>query len=233
MTFSELITAFCRKKGLPAPVDILTSTDIGMQQILYLLYEEMRELGKREWNEQKVQKTFTTIAAVDQGVITTIIGADFSSLVFATMWDNTLRRPVFGPVNDAMWANLQAFPASGPIYQFKVIGTRLHIFPAPAAGDTVYLIYQSSYPVASAAGAPKAAPSVGTDVFLLPDEVVIRGLEYRWLREKGLPWEACYIEYNDLKSRALLKTGMPNVRLDNSRFKLSPGIWVPAGDWPV
>lgn len=233
MLVSDGILFFLRKKGIPAPSDYFSSTDLGWLQIQSLLYEEVRELGKTSWDEQKIQKTLTTIAAENQGVLTTIIGADFSSLIFATMWDQTLRRPVFGPVSDAMWANLRSFPASGPIYQFKVFGNSLHIYPAPAAGDTIYLIYQSTCGFISNVGVPKESFTASTDSFLLPPEVVLRGLEYRWMREKGLPWEACYVEYQDLKSRALQRTGLPNVHLDNARFKLSPGIWVPAGDWPV
>lgn len=232
MNVLALVQEFCGKKTLPIPTTVVGNQEIAVSQIFYLLQEEIRELGKEDWPQQKIQKTFTAIAVQDQGTISSVIGADFSYLIMATMWDNTLRRPVFGPVSDAMWANLRAFPASGPIYQFKVFGNNLHIYPAPAAGDTVYLIYQSKYGVASAAGVPKEFVTVDTDIFILPEEVVTRGLDYRWKREKGLPWEADYVEHQDLKMKAMLKTGMPNVHLDNARFKLSPGIWVPAGDWP-
>lgn len=232
MNVLSLVQEFCGKKTLPIPTVIVGSTDIGVTQIFYMLQETVRELGKYSWNEQKIQDSFTTVATQDQGALTSILGADFDTLIFATMWDTTLRRPVFGPVSDAMWANLQAFPASGPIYQFKVFGSHLYIFPAPPAGDTVYLIYQSKYGVASSTGTPKELITVDTDLFLIPEEVVIRGLEWRWKKEKGEAWDADYQVYGDLLQKAMLKTGMPNVHLDNARFKLTPGIWVPAGDWP-
>jgi hypothetical protein len=233
MNVLELVQEFCGKKTLPVPTAVIGNTDVGVVQIRYLLAETLRELSKYKWNEQKIQTTFTTIAAEDQGVLTTLIGADFDSLVFATMWDETLRRPVFGPVSDAMWANLQSFPASGPIYQFKVFGKHLHIFPAPTAGDTIYLIYQSSYPVTDSSGTPKAAITVDTDLFLLPEDVVTRSLDFRWKRQKGEPWETDYAEYTDLLAKGVQKTGLPNIHLDSARFKMTPGIWVPAGDWPV
>lgn len=232
MNVLQLVQEFCGKKTLPVPSIFVGNPDFGITQIFYLLQEELRELGKVAWQQQKIEKTFTTIAAEDQGEISTVIGADFSSLIAATVWDKTLRRPVFGPVSDASWANLRSFPASGPIYQFKVFANHFHIFPAPPAGDSVYLIYQSKYPVAGVAGVPKETVTVDTDIFLLPEEVVARGLDYRWRRQKGEPWEADYIEYNDLKGKALQTTGMPNIHLDKARFKLTPGIWVPAGDWP-
>jgi hypothetical protein len=231
MNVLELVQEFCGKKTLPLPTGVVGSTDLGVLQIRYLLQEALRELGKYSWNEQKVQDSFTTTAAVDQGALTSILGADFDSLVFATMRNTSLKRPIFGPVSDSMWANLQAFPASGPIYQFKVFGDHLHIFPAPPAGEMVYLIYQSSYPVASSVGVPKAAITADTDIFLVPESVVARSLDYRWKRQKGEPWETDYIEYQELLSKELNKTGLPTLRLDEPSSKVTPGIWVPAGDW--
>lgn len=239
MNVLQLVQEFCGKKTLPVPTAVIGNTDVGVVQIRYLLDETLREMGKYKWNEQKIQTTFLTVASENQGTFSAIlgpgfIGPDFDSLIFATMWDQTLRRPIFGPVSDEMWSNLQSFPASGPIYQFKVFGDSLHIFPAPPAGDTVYLIYQSKYPVADAAtGTPKAAITVDTDLFLLPDDVVSRSLDYRWKRQKGEPWEVDFNEYTDLLAKALNRTGQPNIHLDSARFKLTPGIWVPAGDWPV
>jgi hypothetical protein len=233
MNVLQLVQEFCGKKTLPVPTSVIGNTDVGVVQIRYILAECLRELGKYNWQQQKIQNTFTTLAAEDQGSLTTVFGADFESLIFATMWDQTLNRPVFGPVSDTMWANLQAFPASGPIYQFKIFGNHLHIFPAPEAGDTLYFIYQSSYPVTDSGGTPIAAIAADTDLFLIPEEVVTRCLDYRWKRQKGEPWESDYIEYSDMLAKALNKTGLPNVHLDNSQFKLTPGIWVPAGDWPV
>lgn len=233
MLVSELVTLFFMKKGLPVPSTFWAPTDTGSAQIYALFLEEIRELGKNDFPEQKIEKTFTTVAAEAQGSVYTIFGADFSYLIAATAWDTTLRRPLFGPVGDTSWANLQAFPASGPIYQYKVFGNTFNIFPAPPAGDTIYAIYQSTYGITNTGGTPIAAPSASTDIMLLPPEVVLRGWEYRWEREKGLlSWQNTYIEYTDLKAKALQRTGMPNVHLDNARFKLSPGIWVPAGDWP-
>lgn len=232
MNILALIQEFCGKKTLPVPSIFVGNPDFGVTQIFYLLQETIREAGKYNWNEQKIAKTFTTVAAQDQGALTSILGADFDSLIFATMWDTTLQQPIFGPVSDVVWANLQAFPASGPIYQFKVFGNNLHIFPAPSVGDTVYLIYRSKYGVASAAGTPKETITVDTDILLLPEEVITRGLDFRWKRQKGEPWETDYLEYTVLLGKALQKTGLPNIHLDNTRFKLTPGIWIPAGNWP-
>lgn len=233
MNVLELVQEFCGKKTLPVPTSVIGNTDVGVVQIRYLLAETLREAGKYKWQEQKIEKTWTSIAAEDQGLITTVLGPDFDSIVPATMWDLTLKRPVFGPVGDASWANLQAFTASGPIYQYKVFQNHLMIFPAPAAGDSMYVIYQSNYPVTSSGGTPQASILADTDLFLIPEDVVTRSLDFRWKRQKGEPWENDYSEYTDLLAKGVQKTGLPNIHLDNARFKLSPGIWVPAGDWPV
>lgn len=232
MNVLGLVQEFCAKKTLPVPSAVVASTDTAVIQIFNLLKEEIRELGLKAWQEQKIQKTFTSIAAEDQGALSTVIGADFISIQPGTFWDQTLKRPVFGPVGDISWSNLKAFPASGPIYQYKVFANHLYIFPAPPAGHTMYLIYQTKYPVASSAGTAKETVTVDTDIFLVPDYVVTRGLDYRWKRAVGEPWEVDYAEYNALKASAMVTTGRPVLHLDGQKLKLTPGIWVPAGDWP-
>lgn len=232
MNVLALVQEFCAKKTLPVPSGVVASTDTAVIQIFNLLKEEVRELGLKEWQEQKVQKTFTSIAAEDQGALSTVIGADFISIQPGTFWDQTLKRPVFGPVGDISWSNLKAFPASGPIYQYKVFANHLYIFPAPQAGHTMYLIYQTKYPVSSSGGTAKETITADTDLFLVPDYVVTRGLDYRWKRAVGEPWEVDFAEYQALKASAMVTTGKPVLHLDGEKLKLTPGIWVPAGDWP-
>jgi hypothetical protein len=231
MTVLDLVKEFCGKKTLPVPATLVSNTDVGVLQIFYLLQETVRELSKYTWNEQKIADTFTTVAAQDQGALTSILGADFNSLVFATMQNTTTGIPVFGPVSDALWASLQTFPSSGPDYQFKVFGKNLHIYPAPPAGETVYLIYQSKYGVAAAAGTPKEFITVDTDVFLIPEEVVSRGLDWRWKQAQGEDWATDYQIYGDLLQKALQKTGLPTFHLDSPEMNMTPGIFVPAGNW--
>lgn len=232
MNVLGLVQEFCQKKTLPVPSIVTASTDTSVIQILALLKEEVRELALYRWQQQKVEKTFTSVAAISQGAITTIIGADFREIVPATFWDLTLKRPVFGPVSDPSWSNLKAFPASGPIYQYKVIGNNLMIYPAPPAGHSMYLLYETKYPVASSLGVAKETITADTDIFLVPEHVVTRGLDYRWRRAVGEDWQVDYGEYQNLKAKALTDVGLPTLQLDNERLKLTPGIWVPAGDWP-
>lgn len=232
MNVLQLVQEFCGKKTLPVPTAVVGNTDTGVVQIRYLLAEVLRELGQYRWQEQKVEKTFTSVATEDQGDIYTLIGVDFREIVPGTFWDQTLKRPVFGPVSDVGWSNLQAFPASGPIYQWKVFQNHLLIFPAPTAGDTMYLIYESSYTVASAAGTAQSSILADTDVFLLPDILVTRFLDWKWKRQKGEAWETDYNEAMMLLPKQLTNTGLPVFHLDGDRMKLTPGIWVPAGSWP-
>lgn len=227
----QLVQEFCGKKTLPVPTAVIGNTDTGVVQIRYILAEVLRELSEYRWQEQKVEKTFTSIAAEDQGLLTTVIGADFRGIVPGTFWDQTLKRPVFGPVSDTMWSNLQTFPASGPIYQWKVFGNHLNIFPAPEAGHTMYLIYESTYPLLDGTTAIPAM-TADTNTFLLPELLVHKGLDWKWKKQKGEAWETDYSEYMNFLPKKLTDTNMPVYHLDGEKFKLTPGIWVPAGDWP-
>lgn len=232
MTVLQVVQEFCGKKTLPVPTAVVGSADVGVVQIRYILAEVVRELSEYRWSEQKIEKTFTSVAAELQGSFTAVFGADFRALIPATFWDRTLKRPVFGPVSDSSWENLKAFPASGPIYQWKALGQDLYIFPAPEAGHTMAALYESAYGILSSGGTAKASITDDTDTFLLPELLVLKSLDWKWKKQKGESWEMDYNEYMTFLPKKLVDKNLPVWHLDGEEFKLSPGIWVPAGDWP-
>lgn len=233
-TVIQLVQEFCGKKTLPVPGAVVGATDTGVVQIRYLLAEVVRELSEFAWTEQKVEKTFPAVAAQNQGSLLTLIGADFRALVPQTFWNRTLKKPVFGPVSDVDWEALQVFPSSGPDERWKVIGQNLFIYPVPTAGHVMALFYQSSYGVLSAAGATKTAITADDDTLLFPEILTHKSLDYRWKRQKGEAWETDYNEFMNALPKKLSDRGMPAFSLDDGmKPRLTPGIWVPAGNWPV
>ena len=231
MSVLSVVQEFCGKKTLPVPTAVVGSTDKGVIQIKYLLDEALRELSEYRWQEQKIEKTFVATGVQSQGALTSIIGADFRRIIPGTMWNTTTDQPIIGPMSDTEWATAATFPASGPLHRWKTIGNLLLIESPPTAGDSIYLMYESSNAFASSAGVPKAAITVDSDLFLIPEIIVHRSLDYRWKRQKGEPWETDYNEYMALLPKKLMDTQGETLSLDTPSAGIRPGIWVPAGSW--
>jgi len=227
----SLVQEFSGKKTLPVPSAVVGSTDKGIIQIRYLLAEVVRELSQYRWPQQKIEKTFSAIALQDQGAFTSVLGADYRSLVPGTFWHLTLDQEIKGPATDREWAAMKAAEISGTEYYYKPIADHLHIYPIPVALDSLYVIYESAYGVANSGGTPIAEITADTDTFLLPEILVHRSLDYRWKRQKGEPWAADYNEYMSLLAKQLGRDTLPTLSLDSSPKGVHPGIWVPAGNW--
>jgi hypothetical protein len=229
-----LVQEFCGKKTLPVPTAVVGSTDTGIIQIRYLLTEVVRELSKYSWQQQKVQKNWNTVLAEDQGLLTTIFGPDYQELSPGTMWNLTLDEPVEGPLTDVQWAAVKAIDMTGPEQFFKITGNHLRLLPVPVQSEAMYVIYQSAWGVMDGTTkVPKEVISADSDIFLLPDILVHRSLDYRWKRAKGEPWESDFNEYRDLLAKELNNGSLPVLALDHCQPSAKPGIIVPSGSWMV
>jgi hypothetical protein len=233
MNVLQVVQEFCGKKTLPVPAAVVGSTDVGVVQIRYILAEVVRDLSEYSWQEQRVEKTLVSIPAENQGLLENVIGPDFVSIVSDTFWNLAEDQPISGPVAESTWAAMKAENLTGPINYWRVIGRSLFIFPVLAAGVSLSLTYRSSYPILSSGGTTKAAVTSDDDTFLLPETLVLKALDYKWKYQKGEPWEKDYAEYSALLPKKLGDKGMPTLHLDGGETRITPGIWVPAGSWPV
>ena len=98
MTFSalEVVQQFANEQGLPLPVSI-NAADKSSRQLKALLNKAVRELAEYGWPYQKKRGTFTTIAGQDQGLLTTVFGADYKGLIQDSMWNTTRHMRIYGP----------------------------------------------------------------------------------------------------------------------------------------
>lgn len=231
----QLVQEFCGKKTLPVPNSVIGNTELSVVQIRYLLDEVVRELMLAgDWEEQKIRATWTSTATEDQGALTTLIGADFDSLIPATMWDVTQQLPVFGPTGDSSWQTFKTYTSIGPIYQYRIEGGHLKILPTLTAGHTMSVYYNSNYGITDSGGTAKAAITADSDLFLLPEALIHRSLDYRWKRTKGEPWEQDYAEFQDLMGGERYASAPRfNLGSPSGDAGQQPGIWVPSGSWPI
>lgn len=239
MTLLTIVQQHCRVHGLYVPTSVVSNTDATTAQLFGLLNELCDEMiDEAGFQSVKVEKLWTFIAAEDQGSLVDITGDDGFRYVHPnTLFDRTLRRPVYGPLGDEDWQRIKALPNPGPWYKYRILGDHLLINPVPTAStlSQIAFEYASSNFIRSSGGTLQSKFLADTDVPVLPESLFRKGLAYRWKQTKGLNYSADERRYYDMlnnfisrdATKPVVNTGkdlMPGVR---------PGIFVPSGNWPL
>jgi hypothetical protein len=234
MTLIELVRAFCRRTNVPVPASVVSSTDTQILQIQAILDEELADLSARHaWQAISVESTFTSTAAEDQGALSTLAPNGFKYIRNETFWDRTSQLPVIGPLNAREWQNLKSSVTTNPRYQYMFRGNHILINPNPVAGHTFAFEYVSKNTILDTNGTTtKEFFTSDSDTLLLPDSIILQGLRWRWLREKGLDYGELFQTYEvQVKDAMGRDGGSPALMLGGRRERVSPGIFVPSGNW--
>jgi hypothetical protein len=236
LSMLALIQEFADSKGLPRPMAIIGASDKTSRQYFSLFKKTIRKLYGYNWPVSTVRRTFSSIAAQDQGALITLFGADYNGLIQESGWNDTRHMRIYGPVPEQIWQALQTLPNAGPDYQHWISNGHLYISPQLTAGDTIAFMVRSKWICTDTTGATaKEFPSVDTDVLTIPDEPVILLFEAFWREQKGESgWENAYNDALTSIARYVTKDGMSTLNIDsNPRIGPRPGIVIPPGSWNV
>lgn len=204
------------------------------QNLLFALAQDTAEslMRRHFWPDLRREHTFTaTTAATLQA---SGKPSDFDRIVPETMWNRTTDRQILGPVTPVQWQRLEGYevqPTIDQVWMLRYDG--LHIWPAPTAADTVAFEYMINTPVNSSGGSPLTNFAADTDVFVLPEKLLVAELRWRWLHTKGLPYaeemkEAelrIESEINAMRSSASVHIAVADLDLPEGR--------IPDGSWPL
>jgi len=213
---------------------VFSTNDQQILQVLGLLEEEIEDLTTRHtWQAMNFEKSHTTIAAENQGNINTLCPG-FGFIRNNTIWDDTDKLPVIGPMNGQEWQALKAVAVNGPRFQFRFLGNNLLVNPIPAAGHAWKWEYESAYGITDQASTPKQFFTADTDLMVLPEQLHLLGLRWRWMREKGLAYSELFNSYElQVKDAMGRDGGAKRLFADETGHETKPGIFVPNGNWTV
>jgi hypothetical protein len=207
-----------RQTGLAKPLVVVGATDETWLQMLEWCQETIEDLTTRHdwrilWKTQTITGDGTTTVFAlnsDFGRLSTMpaVSLDGSPSGF---WPT-------GPVSNPGWISASTFnPATvRPVY--KVEGTNISFYSAPATGETFTVSYQSKKPVNSASVYFETWQS-DTDLVVIPERPVILGTVWRWKAAKGKAYqEALSSAERVFELLASHDTGLPVVALSESTF---------------
>ncbi len=231
MTCLSIVQSVCLRVGLDAPATALGSADKNVLQIVELSNESGQEIARRyPWQALLNVGNFTTVATEIQGAVETIApGLDY--IINDTIWNRTLRRPVYGPKTPQNWEQQKAFAINGPWSGYRLIGGDIAMYPVPAAGQDCYFEYISKNWLESASTG-YTEWQLDADVPLLDNNLLILDTVWRWKMAKGLEYAEDFNKaerlYQDLATR---DGGKDWINLSNTKYDIFPGVIVPAGSW--
>lgn len=240
-TFSkclDLIRRFCQRTGLPQPTYVIGNPDAQISQLLGLLEESLEALVRRPergWQTLTREALFVTKAEEVQGSLSDL-APGLVWITDDTLFNRTTRLPIYGPLTPEERQVSKALQVAGPYYRFWVTNDQLHMFPVPPAGHLIAFEYVSTYAWASESS-PRTyrdAPAEETDVCVIPRDIVLADLRWRWREAKGLEYAQAFQDFEMLLARALSNDGgRKSVSMEGSPQIVRPGILVPAGNWKL
>lgn len=236
MTVLQIVQEFTTRTGIGSPIVAVGNSNPQILQIVSLLNEELEEVFTRtDLQLATREKVFQTLAAEDQGALTTLIGADFESFVSDTLWDRDERLEIYGPHSAQSWQAQKALQNASPRYTFRVRGGHLFLFPAPSAGKNIACEYRSRYGVLDGNGTTlKERIASDADTFIFTDAQMLAALRWRWKREKGLTYAEDKARYESiLSSKSVRDKAMSTLSLEGRPREAEPHILIPQGYWNV
>lgn len=234
MTMLTVVQRFCRRTNLTVPPTVYGTTDPQIRQILAILEEEGNDLSARaDWEALTFEAVHTSLAQEDQGAIDTIASNGFSYIKLETIWNRSLNQPIYGGVSPQDWQALKGTNVTGPQYQYRIRGGRLLINPTPVAGETWAFEYVSKNWILGADGTTyKQYFTLDTDTILLPEELVLLGLRWRWKKEKGFEYAEDFRTYEYQVKDAISRNGSRRtLNMSGNSEGATPRVFIPSGSW--
>ncbi len=237
MNLLQIVQRFCERSNVPSPATVYGSTDPQITQIKALFEEVGIDANSRAtWQAATFQKLHTTIAAEDQGEMSTIVGSGWGYMKNLTIWDRDRRLPVIGPLTGVEWQAMKALQVNGPQYTFRIRGDNLLVNPTPPAGETWAFEYGSKNWILAVDGVTdKEYFTADTDTPVIWPSLLLMGLRAWWKKEKGFEYAEDMRMYETmLKDASSRDGGKPVLHMDEAGSSgPKPGIWVPQWSWDV
>jgi len=233
LTCLQIIQTACKRIGILSPNAAVTATDQQIIQLVALAEEEGQELATRyPWEALQVEATFTTVAAQVQTTLAAIT-TGFDYIVNDTIWNRTLRRPVYGPKSQQDWQQSKALQINGPFNSFRIIADAINFYPNPVAGQTCAFEYQSRAWVNTASGTSDTWTS-DTDTPKLDGQLLVLGIIWRWRASKGLDYAEDFTKYERRVADAMARDGSkPKLDMSGALPDIQPVVLVPRGSFGV
>ena len=129
---------------------------------------------------------------------------DYDFMIPGTMWDRGYRWQIFGPLTPQEWQVLKSgLSPTGPRRRYRIMNGLFYLDPIPYDSNLLVFEYYSVNWCMTGGTTPAQYFTSDTDTYLLEDDLMILGLQWRWKRAKGLDYSQEYETYTRAVAREL------------------------------
>lgn len=187
--------------GLTRPTAIVTDTTQLPRQMLGFAKETVDELSRMDWPVLEVAYTFPTVA----GQASYTLPVDFKREIGDSVYAATSYTQIRGSLTASDWARQRSSMPGIGRYRFRIYGypQKLYISPTPQVAETIVMEYQTCNKVVDSTGALKTAFTLDSDMPMVAEELVRKGLKWRLRRAKGLDYSEEFDDYENDRSTQL------------------------------
>jgi hypothetical protein len=212
MTLLTICQDAAKEIGVPSPTSVVGSSDTTNVQLLAAANRVGKDLVTGyDWEVLIKEEEHTTLAAESQGAMTTI-ATDFMRISNDTMWNRTTDRKYYGPLNNSQWQRLKASVSSGITNYFRIRGGVLLVNPAPPSGEKIFFEYiGKNWVITAGSSANAVAYAADANTTVLDEDLITLGVIWRFLKQKGLPYDNQFQEYRLKLSEKQSKDGAKQI----------------------
>ena len=235
MTLLTICQDAANEIGVPSPSAVIGSVDTTVIQLLAAANREGKSLvSGYDWQTLVKEETHTTIAAESQGVMTTI-ASDFLRFSNDTMWNRTTNRKFYGPLNNTEWQTLKGIVVNGVTNYFRIRGNLLLLNPIPTVGQSLVFEYIGKNWVDTTGDGSANATSYAADAntTVLDEDLITLGVVWRFLKQKGLPYDNQFQEYQMKLSEKQAKDGAKQIIRLTGRTRAFLPVNEPEGNFTL
>lgn len=187
------------RQNMAAATSVVGNSDPGVVQQLALLQDIGNELAERDfWNKLDV------LGAVEGDGTTTVfpLPSDFYGMSPGLQLQSTLFPMLLMiRVSDEEINAMRAYPVAPLQPVWHIINFSFEFYPAPAAGEVYKFNYYSKNWILSASTAVEVF-ATDADTSLVSENLLSTGLEWRYLKAKGLDYAEEFRRYEMRLARA-------------------------------
>jgi hypothetical protein len=142
--------------------------------------------------------------------------SDYDYMIEETAWDRGYRWQLYGPLTPQEWQVLKSgLSPTGPRRRWRLMGGLFYLDPIPYDSNLLVFEYYSVNFATAADTTAKALFTADSDTYVLPDDLLVMGLIWRWRRAKGLDYTQEYDSWKRRLDEEIARdTGAQTLRLD-------------------
>ena len=207
-TLLELANNVLLRTGYQTVSTVVGNNALNARKILAAAQLEGRTLSRMDWKILLKRNVLTTASSAEAYALPT----DFDHFVDNTHWNESKHTLMDGPVTTQRWqANKSGVTVLGIYDRFQVRAdansNRFFLDPIPTTAEQFTFFYATNTWCRAKGGTRQNQWKADTDCLLLDDLVYELGLEVRWLKANGRPFDAVQFEYEREKLKAFARDG--------------------------